>query len=74
MNQERFNVCWKVAVLVLLIMAIFWLGYELRRVNMEGLACLKKPACPISLYEQNVDVEKAQEEFFKSLEEQKTKK
>lgn len=68
MNAEQFTYFWKIALLVILIVGIFFLGYEMKDLNMKGIDCLKRPPCPISLYQQEQEVGQAQAEFLERLE------
>ena len=67
MKIEKFDYYWRIALLVVLVFAIFWMGNEVRKVDMNGVECLKAGPCPISIYEQHEDAELMIENFNKAL-------
>lgn len=64
-KMKRWHI---VALIITLLVCSVIIGSELKEINLKGIECLKKPACPISLYQQNIEVEKVQAEFKESLE------
>ena len=57
-----------VALIIALLVCCFFLVLAVKDLNMKGIACLKKPACPISIYDQQIDIKEAQANLQKLLE------
>ena len=43
MDKVKFDVFWKIALLVVLLVAIFYMFWEYRQIGTEGLTCIQSP-------------------------------
>jgi len=43
MERQKFDVIWKIALLVVLLIAIFYMFYEYKQMGKEGLTCIQSP-------------------------------
>ena len=66
MFEKRWQV---ISLIIALLVCSSLIAWQVKDINMKGIACLKKPACPISIYEQQTDIQEAQEEMQKVLKE-----
>jgi len=43
MNKEKFDYFWKITLLIVLVLAIGYMGYAIKGLNQEAMACRISP-------------------------------
>jgi hypothetical protein len=43
MEKQKFDVFWKIGLMVILLVAVFYMFYEYKQISREGLTCIQSP-------------------------------